>query len=242
VSLRSSALVLTEPDRSSPIAEARHATRWYGSGPSTVHALRDASVAVHRGEMLAVMGPSGSGKSTLLALLGCLDRPTSGSIRVLGTEVSQASDAARTEVRATVIGFVFQQFHLIDHLDAAANVETALLHRGVDPARRRHLVSEALDRVGLAHRSRHRPQELSGGEQQRVAIARALVRSPSLILADEPTGNLDSSSAAEVLALLRSLVGRDVGLVAVTHSTEVADAADRRLMMLDGRVTGASTR
>jgi putative ABC transport system ATP-binding protein len=182
------------------------------------------------------VGRSGSGKSTLLGLLGCLDRPTSGTLRVNGVDLARLGDRERSRLRGDLIGFVFQQFHLVPHLSAAGNVETALLYRGLDRATRRRLALAALGRVGLTERADHRPTQLSGGEQQRVALARALVTNPRVILADEPTGNLDTENAAQVLDLLEHSVSGDAAVIVVTHDASVAARAARRIEMLDGRI------
>ena len=172
----------------------------------------------------------------MLGLLGCLDAPSGGTIVVDGEDVSQVADAARTRVRGRSIGFVFQQFHLIPHLDALSNVETALLYRGLRPAERRERSLAALDRVGLAPRHDHRPVQLSGGEQQRVALARALVTEPKILLADEPTGALDSKNAANVMSILAGLRSEERAVVLVTHDVGIADSAARKISMLDGRI------
>jgi putative ABC transport system ATP-binding protein len=184
-----------------PVFELEAVTRTYGQ-QVRVTALDQVQLTILLGEFCAIVGRSGSGKSTLLGLLGCLDRPTSGTLRVNGVDLARLGDRERSRLRGDLIGFVFQQFHLVPHLSAAANVETALLYRGLDRATRRRLAKGALDRVGLADRVDHRPTQLSGGEQQRVALARALVTNPRVILADEPTGNLDTENAAQVLDLL----------------------------------------
>ena len=210
--------------------------RTYGSGDTLVRALDDVSISIMPGDFASIVGPSGSGKSTLLGLLGCLDAPTAGRIVVDGVDVTALADAARTQVRGRSIGFVFQQFHLIPHLDALANVETALLYRGMKPAERRERSLASLARVGLAHRHDHRPVQLSGGEQQRVALARALVTEPKILLADEPTGALDSKNAANVMEILRGLRGPERAIVLVTHDVGIADSAARKISMRDGRV------
>jgi len=185
---------------------------------------------------MAIVGPSGSGKSTLLGLLGLLDLPTAGTIRVAGEDVSVLDDARRSAVRGDSIGFVFQQFHLIPHLTAAGNVETALLYRGMRATTRRRLALDALGLVGLEHRADHRPLQMSGGEQQRVAIARAIVTEPLIILADEPTGALDSANAAHVLEIFHNLQSQDRAVVMVTHDLGIAGGTDRIVSMRDGRV------
>ena len=219
-----------------PFLELKSVTRVYGSGDTEVRALDGVSFAVMPGDFVSIVGPSGSGKSTMLGLLGCLDAPTDGTIVVDGDDVSRVADAARTRVRGRSIGFVFQQFHLIPHLDALSNVETALLYRGIRPTERRERALAALDRVGLAHRHDHRPVQLSGGEQQRVALARALVTEPKILLADEPTGALDSKNAANVMEILASLRSHERAVVLVTHDVGIADSAARKISMLDGRI------
>ena len=210
--------------------------RTYGSGDTLVRALDDVSLRIMPGDFVSIVGPSGSGKSTLLGLLGCLDAPTSGRIVVDGVDVTALADAARTHVRGRSIGFVFQQFHLIPHLDALGNVETALLYRDMKPTERRERSLASLARVGLDHRHDHRPVQLSGGEQQRVALARALVTEPKILLADEPTGALDSKNAANVMEILRSLRSPDRAIVLVTHDVGIADSAARKISMRDGRI------
>ncbi|MFI4976056.1 MAG: ABC transporter ATP-binding protein [Caulobacterales bacterium] len=199
-------------------------------------ALNQVSLDIEPGEFVAIMGPSGCGKSTLLNLLGLLDSPTSGAYWFFGEEVSRYSEARLTGLRRDRIGFVFQSFNLIDDLTVAENVEVALLYRHVPSGERRRRVAEALERVGIAHRARHRPQQLSGGQQQRVAVARALVSEPRLILADEPTGNLDTTNGEAVMALLTAAAGAGVTVVMVTHSLVHAAAAQRTIKLLDGRV------
>ncbi len=214
-------------------------TKVYGSGDAAVVALNDFSLGVAAGEMLAVMGPSGSGKSTLMNILGCLDTPTSGRYWFGGEDVSRLNETQLAHVRNRRIGFVFQQFQLLPKLSAWRNVELPLLYRTADS--RRDLALQALDQVGLSNRVDHRPTELSGGQQQRVAIARALVTDPDLILADEPTGNLDSASSRDVLAVLRDLNQQGRTIVIITHDPEVAPVAQRTVVMRDGRlVQGAA--
>ena len=207
-----------------------------------VKALDEVSMTIDAGDHMAIIGPSGSGKSTMLGLLGCLDRPTSGSIRVDGIEVTDLPDAERSRVRGQSIGFVFQQFHLVPHLTALGNVETALLYRGLSKSDRRHRALDALDRVGLAERHDHRPVQLSGGEQQRVAIARALVTDPKMILADEPTGALDSKNAAMVMEIFEELRSDDRATVIVTHDLEIAERMDRVVSMRDGKIVADERR
>ncbi|MFI4935834.1 MAG: ABC transporter ATP-binding protein [Caulobacterales bacterium] len=199
-------------------------------------ALRDVSLEVAGGEFVAVMGPSGCGKSTLLNMLGLLDSPTSGEFWFFGEDVAKYPEARLTKLRRDSIGFVFQSFNLIDDLSVAENVEVALLYRRVPGPERKKRVREALERVGIAHRAGHRPQQLSGGQQQRVAVARALVSNPKLILADEPTGNLDTANGEAVMALLTAAAGAGVTVVMVTHSLTQAASAQRTIKLLDGRV------
>lgn len=219
-----------------PFMELTGVCRTYGSGDTLVKALDDVSISIMPGDFVSIVGPSGSGKSTLLGLLGCLDAPTAGRIVVDGVDVTALADAARTQVRGRSIGFVFQQFHLIPHLDALANVETALLYRGMKPGERRERSLASLARVGLAHRHDHRPVQLSGGEQQRVALARALVTEPKILLADEPTGALDSKNAANVMEILRGLRSPERAIVLVTHDVGIADSAARKISMRDGHI------
>jgi putative ABC transport system ATP-binding protein len=214
-------------------------TKVYGSGDAAVVALNDFSLGVAAGEMLAVMGPSGSGKSTLMNILGCLDTPTSGRYWFGGEDVSRLNETQLAHVRNRRIGFVFQQFQLLPKLSAWRNVELPLLYRAADS--RRDLALQALDQVGLSNRIDHRPTQLSGGQQQRVAIARALVTDPDLILADEPTGNLDSASSRDVLAVLCDLNQQGRTIIIITHDPEVAPVARRTVVMRDGRlVRGAA--
>jgi putative ABC transport system ATP-binding protein len=206
----------------------------YGSGDAAVLALQDFSLTVSAGESLAVMGPSGSGKSTLMNILGCLDTPTSGSYWFAGEDVSRLNETELAHVRNRRIGFVFQQFQLLPKMSAWRNVELPLLYRNVGD--RRALALHALDQVGLGNRIDHRPNQLSGGQQQRVAIARALVTNPDLILADEPTGNLDTASSRDVLAVLRDLNEQGRTIIVITHDPEVAPVAKRTVHMRDGRL------
>jgi len=225
-------------DASPTIAlELENVSRVYGDGVP-VYALRDVSLQIFAGELVSIVGPSGSGKSTMLGLLGCLDQPTSGTIRVGGEDATALDDAARSVLRGDRIGFIFQQFHLIPHLSAQQNVETALLYRGLRSSQRRERARAALERVGLAPRADHRPVQMSGGEQQRVAIARAIVTEPLIVLADEPTGALDSHNAAMVLEIFESLQSPERAVVLVTHDLGVADSAGRKISMRDGEIVG----
>jgi len=210
-------------------------SRVYGTGVE-VHALRNVSIDIRTGDLMSIVGPSGSGKSTLLGLLGLLDLPTSGVVTVRGDDVTRLSDAERSRLRGEAIGFVFQQFHLIPHLTAMANVETALLYRGLSAGERRRRAFEALERLGLGDRHDHRPVQLSGGEQQRVAIARAIVTEPLVVLADEPTGALDTANAANIMEVFGGLQSPERAVCIVTHDRDVASSTQRRVSMLDGEV------
>ncbi|WP_083542297.1 ABC transporter ATP-binding protein [Kribbia dieselivorans] len=211
-------------------------TRTYRRGPHDITPLDGVDLTLEAGEFVTIQGPTGGGKSTLLQLLGALDRPTAGTIRFGDVDLSSASDAQLTKVRSTRIGFVFQQFNLIPTLTAHENVDVALESRGLSRADRRERVGEALRKVGLADRAGHRQGELSGGQQQRVAIARAIVASPEVLLADEPTGNLDEAMRDEILDLLQQLNADGLTIVAVTHDSAVATRADRRLRLDGGKV------
>jgi len=216
--------------------------RLYRSDEMETTALRDIELNVDPGEFVAVMGPSGSGKSTLLNVLGLIDRPTSGRQRFLDQEVGDMSEAARARVRRDNLGFIFQSFNLIDELTVAENIELGLTYReGVSKDRKRR-VAEAMDRVGIGHRARHHPHQLSGGQQQRAAIARAIVGEPVLLLADEPTGNLDTANGAQVMDILQSLNAEGATIVMVTHSPSQADQAKRVVNMLDGRIVASARR
>jgi putative ABC transport system ATP-binding protein len=229
------------PERE-PVIELENVTKVYRTGSLSVAALRGVSLSIDEGEYVAIIGPSGSGKSTLMHILGCLDIPTSGGYLLAGEDVSQMSETALAEVRNRRIGFVFQQFNLLPSMTAWQNVELPLSYAGVPRRERKERALEALARVGLAGRVHHRPGELSGGQQQRVAVARALVTEPDLILADEPTGNLDSVSAADVLGLMGDLYAAGRTLVLITHDVEVASAANRVVGIRDGLLTENDTR
>ncbi|MEV0006015.1 ABC transporter ATP-binding protein [Micromonospora sp. NPDC050980] len=220
-----------------PVLDVRDLTKVYGQGEATVHALRGVSLTVAASDYVAIMGSSGSGKSTLMNILGCLDVPSAGTYRLDGVDVSRLDDARLALVRNRRIGFVFQSFNLIPRTSAVANVELPLAYAGVKPAERRRRALAALDMVGLAGRADHEPNQLSGGQQQRVAVARALVTEPALILADEPTGNLDSRSTEEALAILDQLHTAGRTIVMITHETEVAARARRLVTLFDGRIT-----
>jgi putative ABC transport system ATP-binding protein len=213
-----------------------HVSRTFRVGEAEVHALDDVCEHVRPGEHVALMGPSGSGKSTLLNVVGCLDRPSSGSYRLDGREVATLDDAELTLVRRQLVGFVFQSFHLVPRLTAAGNVELPMVFAGVEREERRERGAAGLAAVGLSARADHRPEQLSGGERQRVAIARAMVMRPRVLLADEPTGNLDTASGRQVLDLLDRLHDEGITLVVVTHDPGVARRADRILLMTDGRI------
>jgi putative ABC transport system ATP-binding protein len=204
--------------------------------PGGVAALTAVSMHVAAGELVGIVGPSGSGKSTMLHLLGALDRPSTGTVRIDGHDVAALPDRSLSALRARTIGFVFQQFHLAPGVSAVDNVADGLLYTGVRRRERRRRATQALQRVGLAHREQHRPHEMSGGERQRVAIARAVVGDPAVLLADEPTGNLDSVASASVMALLRSLHGTGTTVVVITHDREIAGDLPRCLRMRDGRL------
>jgi putative ABC transport system ATP-binding protein len=220
---------------SDAVLELDGVTKVYGEQPP-VAALRGVSLSVQRGELVAIVGPSGSGKSTLLHIMGTLERPTSGVIRVGGVDAAQLDDRALSQLRARQIGFVFQQFFLAEHATARENVADGLLYAGVPAAERDRRADEALERVGLAARASFKPTKLSGGERQRVAIARALVGRPAIVLADEPTGNLDSTTGASIMELIRELNGAGATILLITHDDGLADQLARQIRMLDGQV------
>lgn len=226
---------MTVVNSTPPVIEVEDVTKVYHMGETEVHALRGVNLTVSEGEMISIMGPSGSGKSTLMAILGCLDTPTGGLYRLAGQDVGRLKDNQLATIRGRQIGFIFQTFNLLPRATALENVELPLLYTRTTDRRQRAWA--ALEAVGLADRARHRPTELSGGEQQRVAMARALVNEPSIILADEPTGNLDSKTGAEVLGLLETLHReRELTLVMVTHDHQVAARTERIVYLLDGQV------
>ncbi len=219
-----------------PVIRVKGLTRSYDMGAETVHALRGVDVVIARNEYVAIMGPSGSGKSTMMNLIGCLDTPTSGEYWLNGTEVSRMTDDELARVRNREIGFVFQTFNLLPRASALHNVELPLIYSGLRAGTRRARAQEALERVGLADRMHHRPNELSGGQRQRVAIARALVNTPSILLADEPTGNLDSMTSGEIMAVFAELHRQGQTVVMVTHEADIAAHAHRVVTLHDGRV------
>ena len=226
----------TAPRPGAPLLALDRVSRHYRMGDIDVPALDDVSLAIEAGEFVAIVGPSGSGKSTMMNILGCLDRPTAGSYRLSGSEVGELDDDGLAAVRSRTIGFVFQSYNLLPRTDALENVATPLLYQGIGRAERHRRARAALERLGLGDRLHHEPTELSGGQQQRVAVARALVTEPALILADEPTGNLDSHAGAEVLGLFRDLHRTGRTIILITHEAEVAAAADRQIHLRDGRI------
>ncbi len=219
-----------------PVLELRAIEKIYGLGDASLRVLKGIDLSIVEGEYVAIIGPSGSGKSTLLNLLGCLDRPTSGAYLLSGEDVAKFSDRELSRIRNIRIGFVFQSFHLISHLTVHENVELPLFYARMSRAARRERCREVLDRVGLSHRLDHVPAQLSGGERQRVAVARALSNDPALILADEPTGNLDSKTSAEIMELFHDLHTAGRTVVVITHDPEIAAAAPRRVLLRDGLI------
>jgi putative ABC transport system ATP-binding protein len=216
--------------------ELENITKVYKAGQTEVPALRGISCRIKSGEMVSIVGPSGSGKSTLMNIIGCLDRPTSGKYRLEGIEVDKLNDNQLAEIRSKKIGFVFQSFNLLSRTTALANVELPLIYSGASNRRQRAL--QVLESVGLAHRVNHRPSELAGGEQQRVAIARALVNNPSLILADEPTGNLDTRTSQEIMAIFKKLNEQGMTIVLITHEPDIAAYTQRTIKVRDGQIEG----
>ena len=216
-------------------------SRRYRMGGETIHALREVSLDIHRGEYVAIMGPSGSGKSTLMNLIGCLDTPSSGTYRLNDTDVSDMDDNRLAEVRNREIGFVFQTFNLLPRSSALHNVELPLIYAGIPAEHRRNLALKAIREVGLEDRMHHKPNELSGGQRQRVAVARALVNQPSILLADEPTGNLDSRTGTEIMGLFGDLSNRGNTIILVTHEEEVARHARRIIRIRDGLIAADET-
>ena len=227
---------MTFADQDTPLIQIEELTKVYQMGNVQVHALQGISLAVQAGEYVAIMGASGSGKSTLMNMIGLLDRPTGGSYRIRGAEAGRLGKNRLADLRNREIGFVFQQFNLLPRINARRQVELPLFYAGISRRKGRELAQAALARVGLADRAHHRPDELSGGQQQRVAIARALVNQPSLLLADEPTGALDSKTGAEILTLFDELRAQGLTIIVVTHDPDVAGRAERIITLSDGKI------
>ncbi len=222
------------------LVEIEDVCKVYNPGENEVRALDHITVTIDRGEFVAIIGQSGSGKSTLMNMLGCLDVPTSGRYKLHGQDVSELDDDELSDIRNREIGFIFQGFNLIPNLTALENVELPLIYRGVSKAKRRALSEEALEKVGLGHRMEHKPSEMSGGQQQRVAIARAIAQAPPIILADEPTGNLDSNSSKEIMGILQKLHSEGRTVILITHDNEIANQAKRVIKIKDGRIEADS--
>lgn len=214
----------------------------YTMGDIKVHALRDISFAIEAGEYVAIMGPSGSGKSTLMHIMGCLDRPTSGSMYLRGKDISSLSDGELAEIRNADIGFVFQNFNLLSNVSILENVEMPMLYAGIPPRERRERAVRALEMVGLGDRMHHKPSEVSGGQRQRAAIARAIVNRPAIVLADEPTGNLDSATGTEIMELFDELNAKGNTIILVTHERDIAEHASRIIHILDGKIDRVEVR
>jgi putative ABC transport system ATP-binding protein len=224
-----------------PVIQAKNLIKTYQMGEVQVRALRDVSLEIQRGELISIMGPSGSGKSTLMNILGCLDQPTSGTYHLDGVEVARLDDNELARIRGQKIGFVFQSFNLLPRTSALSNVELPLIYSGVNRRQRYKHAAEALDRVGLGDRLHHKPNELSGGQQQRVAIARALISQPAIIMADEPTGNLDSKSSAEIMTIFQRLnQEQGITIIFVTHEPDIANCTRRIVRLADGRIVADS--
>ncbi|MFM7236892.1 MAG: ABC transporter ATP-binding protein [Cyanobium sp.] len=228
--------VVKAPETAATLALLEHVNKVYGEGDAQVHALRDVCLRVNRGDYLAVMGTSGSGKSTAMNILGCLDRPSSGRYWLNGMEVEGLTDDELADIRNSQLGFVFQQFHLLPQFSALENVMLPMIYAGVPAPERKQRAAEALQRVGLGHRLDNRPNQLSGGQQQRVAVARAIINRPALLLADEPTGALDSQTTAEVLNLFDDLNREGITILLVTHEKDVGDRAQRVVHFRDGQI------
>ncbi len=218
------------------VVEIQNVSKFFGEGQSVVKALDNVTVSIQENEFVAIIGPSGSGKSTMMNLIGCLDKPTNGIVKIAGQDVNELNDFKLTQLRNYAIGFVFQQFFLLPKTTAVDNVATPLLYRGMSTKQAREKSLEMLAKLGLADRSSHEPTQLSGGQQQRVAIARALVTEPTIILADEPTGALDSASGEQVMKLLQDLHAEGKTIILITHEAEVANKAQRRITLRDGKV------
>jgi putative ABC transport system ATP-binding protein len=230
-----------QPEAARALIQLESVTKTYDSGENAVQALRGIDLAVTRGEFAAIIGPSGSGKSTLMHILGCLDAPSTGRYWLDGEDVATLSGRALARIRNQKIGFVFQTFNLLPRATVWKNVELPLLYAGVGSSERRERAMQVLERVGLANRAKHRPNQLSGGQRQRVAIARALINNPSLILADEPTGNLDSTTGYEIIAIFEELASQDETIILVTHDPGIAGRTQRRIKIVDGLIVDGDT-